>query len=506
MNTRDLFTRRAIAIAALIAALVGLSTPAPAAPLKVCMVSGSEEYESDKTLPLFKSHLEERYQAACVVIAARGTDDLPGLEALDDCDVALFFTRRLTVPAAQLERVKRYFQSGKPIVAVRTASHGFQGWLELDHLILGGNYQGHCGPGLLTTRLAPSAKGHSILEGVPEFRSRASLYKTSPLAADAEVLLTGASTNCPETYPVAWTRTVNGGRVFYTSLGAQDDFENAAYRRLLANALFWAAGRTVERKEIPPPGRPAKAAGELALHLRSRVEAWKGSGRFEEVAIEARLPAAETAILICDLWDHHWCQGAEDRCEAIAEKMAPVVDAARARGVRVIHCPSETMDFYADRPQRLRMKLAPAVEPPPPLAISDPPLPIDDSDGGCDTPQKPWYMAWTRQSRHISIGEFDGISDNGAEVYSFLRQEGIKNLLVMGVHTNMCVLGRSFAIRQMTRWGLQCVLVRDLTDTMYDPQDAPRVSHDQGTALVVEHIEKYWCPTITSADLMKGLP
>ena len=61
---------------------------------------------------------------------------------------------------------------------------------------------------------------------------------------------------------------------------------------------------------------------------------------------------------------------------------------------------------------------------------------------------------------------------------------------------------RSFAIRQMTKWGVQCILVRDLTDTMYDPQDAPQVSHEQGTELVVEHIEKYWAPSCTSADLL----
>jgi len=72
------------------------------------------------------------------------------------------------------------------------------------------------------------------------------------------------------------------------------------------------------------------------------------------------------------------------------------------------------------------------------------------------------------------------------------------------VHTNMCVLGRSFAIRQMTRWGVPCVLVRDLTDTMYNPRMRPFVSHEEGTELVVEHIERYWCPTVLSEELVKS--
>jgi len=37
--------------------------------------------------------------------------------------------------------------------------------------------------------------------------------------------------------------------VFYTSLGAQSDFANPAFRRLLANALFWTAGRGTAEKQ-----------------------------------------------------------------------------------------------------------------------------------------------------------------------------------------------------------------------------------------------------------------
>ena len=158
------------------------------------------------------------------------------------------------------------------------------------------------------------------------------------------------------------------------------------------------------------------------------------------------------------------------------------------------------MDFYKDALQRKRMIDIPAVIPPPGLALTDPPLPIDDSAGGCDTPDK-FYKAWTREHSALRIAEEDVISDRGAEVYTFLRQRGIKNLLVMGVHTNMCVLRRSFAIRQMVNWGIRCILVRDLTDAMYNPAERPFVSHDAGTELVVQHIEKYWSPSTLSTDL-----
>jgi hypothetical protein len=65
----------------------------------------------------------------------------------------------------------------------------------------------------------------------------------------------------------------------------------------------------------------------------------------------------------------------------------------------------------------------------------------------------------------------------------------------------MCVLGRPFGIRQMVKMGKNVVLLRDMTDTMYDPRSTPNVSHFQGTRLVIEHVEKYWCPTTTSSAL-----
>ena len=70
----------------------------------------------------------------------------------------------------------------------------------------------------------------------------------------------------------------------------------------------------------------------------------------------------------------------------------------------------------------------------------------------------------------------------------------------------MCVLGRSFAIRQMVQLGKSVMLVRDLTDTMYNSRMRPFVNHFRGNDLMVEHVERYWCPTIESSDLLGGAP
>ena len=135
-------------------------------------------------------------------------------------------------------------------------------------------------------------------------------------------------------------------------------------------------------------------------------------------------------------------------------------------------------------------------------------LPIDDSDMGCDCGEKCEIVPpWTRQIAAIEIEDSrDAITDNGQELCNLFAERGIENVLICGVHLNMCVLGRPCAIRQLVKLGKNVVLVRDMTDTMYNHLMPPRVDHFTGTDRVVEHVEKYWCPTIASPDLVGGQP
>jgi nicotinamidase-related amidase len=191
--------------------------------------------------------------------------------------------------------------------------------------------------------------------------------------------------------------------------------------------------------------------------------------------------------------------------------MNAVITAAREHGVMIIHAPSGTVEMYADTPYRKRMQRAKPAKPPVPLLPwcnlepdKEPALPVDTSKQSCDDPVVGAAVKkFSKQHPGLDITGYDGISDNGQEIYNFLVQEGIKNVAIMGVHTNMCVLGRPFGIRQLTRLGFNVVLVRDLTDAMYDPRQPPYVSHTRGTELVIEHIERFWCPSIVGDDLTK---
>ena len=56
----------------------------------------------------------------------------------------------------------------------------------------------------------------------------------------------------------------------------------------------------------------------------------------------------------------------------------------------------------------------------------------------------------------------------------------------------------------MAKNGKNVVLVRDLTDCMYNPKCWPFVDHFTGNDLIVSHVERYVCPTITSDQLLGG--
>ncbi len=215
---------------------------AAAEPLRVCILSGCPTYKSEESLPPFQEWLEKNYDVKCTRLSRSG-DAFPDLQKLDECDVVFVFFKRTNLKDEQLEKFKRVVTSGKPIVAVRTASHAVQTWLAFDKEVLGGNYHGHFDHNIeCKLKATPGGQRHPILDGVDLTSVQDALYKNEGHAGDINVLLEGAIANQPSE-AVGWTREVNGGRVFYTSLGAQDTFQLPAFRRMLANALFWTSKR-----------------------------------------------------------------------------------------------------------------------------------------------------------------------------------------------------------------------------------------------------------------------
>ena len=272
------------------------------------------------------------------------------------------------------------------------------------------------------------------------------------------------------------------------------------------------------------PAASTSARSDEPLHLTLRTRGPGPEGSKEPSAIvekKASWDPKKTALIIVDMWDDHWCKSAAKRVTELAKPVNQVAKTARAKGVFIMHAPSSVVNFYKDTPQRRRAQEAPFAPSPFPLATAErwgtawcwpdvtrePDLPIDDSDMGCDCEVKCKIReAWTRQTSAIEIAESDAITDNGQEAYNLLAARGIENVILMGVHLNMCVLGRPVGIRQMVRMGKNVALMRDMTDTMYNPERSPRVSHFEGTRLVIGHVEKHWCPSFASSDITGKRP
>jgi nicotinamidase-related amidase len=235
------------------------------------------------------------------------------------------------------------------------------------------------------------------------------------------------------------------------------------------------------------------------------------------------------AVIICDVWDYHHSINAVRRLDEMLPTMNALVAKMRSAGSLVIHAPSDCMPHYIKHSARLRAVSVPRRDLPHHIASWNCKLqkelsttyPLDQSDGGeDDDPEehKEWSaklsslgrnpsLPWAAQNPAIEIDSSkDYISDRGDEVWAILKHHQIEHVVMIGVHTNMCVLGRPFGLRQLVNQGMDVVLVRDLTDCMYNPKRWPYVDHYSGNDLMIAYVENVVCPTITSDQILGGTP
>ena len=207
----------------------------------VALVSGEYEYASMITLPAFASYLEKEHGFETIYVERGEGEDIPGIEKVRDADLLILYIRRMTLPDKQLDVVREFIASGKPVLGLRTTSHAFENWKEWDPKVLGGNYHGHHKNELKTTVTVADPDSHPILKNLDSgFVSKGSLYKVSPLSNDTSVLLLGsvALGNIPDE-PVAWSRKHGDSQILYTSLGFPEDFEEAFFVGFLVNGVHW---------------------------------------------------------------------------------------------------------------------------------------------------------------------------------------------------------------------------------------------------------------------------
>lgn len=264
----------------------------------IVLVSGDEEYRSEETLPQLGRILAQHHGFRCTVLFAVDPEtgfidpmnrgNIPGLEALDDADLMIIFTRYRNLPDDQMKHIVDYVDSGRPIIGMRTATHGFQipddstyarygirssEWEQgFGRQVLGEtwiDHHGHHGHESSRGIVVESMRDHPIVKDIADgdiwgptdvYTVRLPLPETCSPVVLGQVL-TGMNAddeplegekNDPM-MPVAWTNTFTtesgvDARVFCTTMGASQDFASEGLRRLMVNASYWCLGM---EDEIP---------------------------------------------------------------------------------------------------------------------------------------------------------------------------------------------------------------------------------------------------------------
>ncbi len=253
----------------------------------IILVAADQEYRSEHSMPMLARLLSQRHGFHCTVLFSlnqknevdptqkiRWEDktvmhNIPGLEHLEKCDLVIWFSRLLSLPPEQLQSIYSYLDSGKPIIGIRTANHGFIDWdykkdgkkVDFGMGVLGGTFRNHHGRWQQdSTRgiLVESNKDHPVLRGVDQIWGPSDVYRTykedSALPSDCLPLvigqpLTGRKPDDPINtelipLPVAWVKTWTGNtgktaRVFHVTMGSAQDYQNEGLRRMTVNAAYW---------------------------------------------------------------------------------------------------------------------------------------------------------------------------------------------------------------------------------------------------------------------------
>ncbi|TWU55580.1 ThuA domain-containing protein [Rubripirellula reticaptiva] len=237
------------------------------------IVVGTLHYSPELTMPVFAKELE-RFGFRTTIVMGEGNpekkteDVLPGIEALADADLAIFFMRFLQLPDKEWQPIEDYVKSGKPVIGLRTANHSFK--YAKDHprfewnddfgrRVLGTPYIVHQ---TSETKISVVEKslGHPIMSNVTQTNwiSPGTLYLTQ-FQEGCIPLVTGSGTGKVRTLKkafgtiqvkehesdvVAWVWGNEwGGKVFGTSFGHPGDFAEESFVRMLVNSACWAIDR-----------------------------------------------------------------------------------------------------------------------------------------------------------------------------------------------------------------------------------------------------------------------
>ncbi|MCP4837219.1 MAG: hypothetical protein GY895_20925 [Phycisphaera sp.] len=278
--------RSVIVLALALTSAAVAEPPRPATP-HVVFVVGEGEYRSEWSMPALADLLEREHGFETTVLVDRRLNggpgnDVEGLEALEDADLAVFYVRFRQLPQDQLDRIADFVGGGGAVVGFRTSTHAFDypdddpraaRWNDFGADVLGAPWKYHYGHDSRTAVSTVDGAGEVLLAGVPDdFSVRSWTYHVRDdfPPDDATVLALGRPIGPNDdagdddtVNPLAWTWIrPDGGRTFTTTMGHPRDFAQSGFRQLVVNGIHWALERPVPSGEVGAFPRFKERTGE----------------------------------------------------------------------------------------------------------------------------------------------------------------------------------------------------------------------------------------------------
>jgi hypothetical protein len=250
---------------------------------------------------------------------------------------------------------------------------------------------------------------------------------------------------------------------------------------------------------INATAQAAVASGKVELELDlQRRDPQTGAIHIRKEKVDP----SKVGIVVVDMWNFHWCKTSTMRVAALVPRMKRVLDQAHDLGMTIFWCPSDVADNYIGTSQYEAAFSAQLLPLPVMKEINCPPAP----DGGgctCGKERCRGNFGWDGMHPDLEMFEGDYMPNDLETLYSLCKQRALTHIIYLGVHTQVCLLGKSIGLLNMSRAGFQCILARDLTDAhgRYDPDK--NATPDDFTAEVVAHFEKYLAPSIDFANELK---
>ena len=223
--------------------------------------------------------------------------------------------------------------------------------------------------------------------------------------------------------------------------------------------------------------------------------------------LDWKIPLAQTALVLVDVWQRHYIKETEDRAEVIInDKFIPLLAASRKAGLTIIHAPGSVA--AKKHPNWVNLLSAKEITP---KRDNWPPAEFLNLSGPYESYRRPVepkeaerqaLPPLTFHPKVVPVGQ-EPVVAYGEELHRYCKKHGILFLIYAGFNTNACILDKDYGTLKMSYRGYKAILLRDCTTGMESKDSQATLAQTNGAILLLEMFGQY---SLVSEELIAGLP